>query len=71
MDNSERYVETIKYSRGIPSKVVKEIKGKEIICEMIEYIKKYILRDDVIDWERDVLRYEPKQLKMNYIMCDS
>ncbi len=51
--------ERICYSRGIPTEIYKEIEDTDIIAEMRDFGRKYILFDDIIDWERDVmnLRY--------------
>ncbi len=52
--------ERITYSRGIPTELYKEIDGKDIAAEMHDFILKYVLFDDVIDWATDIahLHYE-------------
>ena len=52
--------ERITYSRGIPTEIYKEIDGNDIACEMHDFAIKYVLFDDVIDWETDIahLHYE-------------
>lgn len=49
--------ERICYSRGIPMEICRAIDGDDIITEMQDFGTKYILFDDVIDWERDIMRY--------------
>ena len=51
----------IVYSRGIPSAVYIELKGTDIACEMEERPLTYVLFDDIIDWERDVMRFRYEQ----------
>lgn len=45
------------YSRGIPTEICKELDSHDIAGEIQSFVTKYLLFDDVIDWERDVLRY--------------
>lgn len=51
----------IVYSRGIPSAVYIELKDTDIACEMEERPLTYVLFDDIIDWERDVMRFRYEQ----------
>ena len=48
--------ERILYSRGIPSELIKKIDYKDVACLMFDFVQKFILFDDVIDYERDVLK---------------
>lgn len=50
--------ERIVYSRGIKESVYIELKDTDIACEMQDYVMKYVLFDNVIDWERDVMRFK-------------
>ena len=50
----EKTEERIVYSRGIPSEFYREISEDEIVCEMVDFVLKYILFDDVIDYDVDV-----------------
>lgn len=54
----------IVYSRGIHTEILVELNDTDIACEMLDYVQKYVLFDDVIDWERDVMqfRYEQQSL---------
>lgn len=54
--------ERIVYSRGIPTVIYREVKDEEIITEMQDYGTKYILWDNVISWERDVMKYRQRQM---------
>ncbi len=53
--------ERIVYSRGIADHIVKELKDYDIACEFLDYVYKYVLFDDVIDWEKDIMHYKYKQ----------
>ena len=53
--------EKIVYSRGIPSEICKELPPSDIVDEFLDFITKYALFDDVIDWERDVKDYGKKK----------
>jgi len=52
----EKSDEKIVYSRGIPTEVVAFIHEDDIICEVLDFVTKYILFNDVIDYETDVRR---------------
>lgn len=43
--------ERIVYSRGIPSEFVDEIFEEDVVCEMEDFVLKYVLFDDVFDDE--------------------
>lgn len=58
----EKSGERLTYSRGVPSEVYKEIDRYEIACEMRDFVLKYVLFDNVIDWETDVMHYTPVQM---------
>ena len=51
----EKTEERIIYSRGIPTDFYKEIDLEEdVVCEMLDFVLKLVLFDDVIDYETDV-----------------
>ena len=54
--------EKITYSRGVPSTICKEIESEDIACEMRDFVLKYVLFDDVVTWENDVMHFVPKQI---------
>lgn len=49
--------ERVVYSRGVPTEVCKELPDTEIITSYIDYVEKYVLFDDVISFESDILHY--------------
>ncbi len=67
----EKQGERIVYSRGIPTEVYVEVSDKDVIVEMRDYIVKYILKDNLVDWERDILRCSPKQITLEFAMCNT
>ena len=63
--------ERICYSRGIPTEICKVVDGDDIITEMHDFVTKYILFDDIIDWERDIMRYRYcKQMSITDFLCN-
>ena len=52
--------EKIVYSRGIPSEICKELSDNDVVGTYLDFVTKYVLWDDVIDWERDVKNYGKK-----------
>ncbi len=56
--------ERIVYSRGIQTEILARIDEKDIITEMEDFITKYILFDDVLSWERDIMHFSYKQVSM-------
>ena len=46
--------ERVVYSRGIPTEFYADINENDIICEMVDFVVKYILFNDVIDYDEDV-----------------
>ena len=61
--------ERIVYSRGIPTEIYRKISDDEIVTEMQDYVTKYILWDNVISWERDIMHYKPIQMNMIDMIC--
>ena len=53
--------ERIVYSRGIKGEVMLELPGDSIACEMQDYVQKYVLFDDIVDWSTDVMRFKYEQ----------
>ncbi len=58
----EKTGEKISYSRGIRGEIFKKINGNDIVCEMRDFVLKYVLFDNVISWERDIMHYKQKQM---------
>ncbi len=64
----EKTGERIVYSRGILTEFICKIKNSDIITKMKDYVTKYILFDDAINWERDIMHFTYKQMTMfNFI----
>ena len=53
--------EKIVYSRGTPTDVCIELTDSDIAGTFIDFVTKYVLFDDVIDWVRDVKDYGKKK----------
>ena len=63
--------ERICYSRGIPTVICKKLSEKNIITAYKDYVEKYILFDNVIDWERDILRRTKySQIRVIDVLCN-
>ena len=62
----EKTDERIIYSRGIPTEFFKEINDNDIICEIVDFVTKFILFNDVIDYETDV-KHTKSESKVFYI----
>ncbi len=62
--------ERIVYSRGIPTEIYRKLDDNEIVTEMQDFGTKYILFDDVISWEQDIMHFKYKQLSMIDLICN-
>ncbi len=63
--------ERICYSRGIPTEICKEIDERDIVTAMQDFVWKFILFDDVVDWERDVMKLRTyKQMTITDALCN-
>ena len=64
--------ERIVYSRGIPTEICMVLSPKDIITEMTnDFVLKYVIFDDVVNWERDIARYRfNKQMSMTDLLCN-
>lgn len=49
------------YSRGLPSAIYKELSDNDVVGMYLDFVMKYVLWDDVIDWERDIKDYGKRQ----------
>lgn len=63
----EKTGERLTYSRNVPEYIYKEIEEKDIASEMTDFVLKYVLFDDVIDWEKDVAHATYEQLTMQFV----
>ena len=66
----EKTGERVVYSRGIPTQVCKALPESEIVGRLEDFLTKYVLFDDSIDWERDIMRYKWKQVTMIDLLCN-
>ncbi len=49
------------YSRGTPAEICKELSDNDVVGTYFEFVTKYVLWDDVLDWERDIKDYGKKK----------
>ena len=66
----EKQGERIVYSRGIPTEICRKIVLKDIASEFTDFVMKFVLFDDVLNWETDIMKYKPKQLTFSDLMCN-
>lgn len=59
----EKTGERITYSRGAPAELYADIDKRDVITEMRDFVLKYVLFDDVIDWETDIQNYTAPQIR--------
>lgn len=62
--------ERIVYSRGIPTEIYRKVDDNEIVTEMQDFGTKYILYDNVISWERDIMQFKYKQMSIIDLICN-
>ena len=64
--------ERIVYSRGIPTEICMKLSANDIITEMTnDFVLKYVVFDDVVNWERDILRHRfNKQMSITDLLCN-
>ena len=49
------------YSRGTPAEIYKELSDNDVVGTYFDFVVKYVLWDDVLDWERDIKNYKKMQ----------
>lgn len=49
------------YSRGVPAEICKELPDSDIAGTYLDFVTKYVLYNDVIDWDRDIKDYGEKR----------
>ena len=49
------------YSRRTPAEICKELSENDEVGTYFDYVTKYVLWDDVLDWERDIKDYGKKK----------
>ena len=57
--------ERITYSRNIPETVCKEIPANDFLAPLFDYVQKYVLSDNYLDWETDIAHFHPEQITLN------
>lgn len=63
--------ERIVYSRGVPTEISLNLTEKDVITELTnDFAYKVILFDDVVNWERDILRCKYKQMSLADLLCN-
>ena len=63
----EKTGERIYYSRRIATQVCKVLPKKDIVGTLKDFVLKFVLFDDTIDWERDVMRHDSNYKQMTII----
>ena len=56
--------EKVVYSRGIPAEICKELSDNDIVGTYLDFVIKYVLWDEVLDWERDIRDYGKKKERL-------
>lgn len=66
----EKQGERIVYSRGIATEVCKKLTAREIITNFTDYVEKFVLFDNALNWERDIMHYKYRQMTMIDFICN-
>ena len=67
----EKQSERIVYSRGIMTAICRKLTATDIVTEFLHYgCETCLLFDDVLNWERDIMHYKPKQMSMIDLICN-
>ena len=66
----EKTNERIVYSRGIATEICRKLTQRDIATEMLDFVEKYVLFDDVLTWERDIMHYGYKQVTFMDLICN-
>jgi hypothetical protein len=67
----EKQGERIVYSRGICTEICRKLTARDIITDFLHYgVETCLLYDDILDWERDIMHYKPKQMTMADLLCN-
>ena len=63
--------EKVCYSRGIPTEICKQLSCDEIITNFFDFVEKFVLFDNVVDFEKDILRHtRRKQMTIADYVCN-
>lgn len=67
----EKQGERIIYSRGIMTAICKKLTATDIITEYLHYgCETCLLFDNIVNWERDIMHFKPKQMSMIDLLCN-
>ncbi len=62
--------ERIVYSRGVKTEIYVKVKERDVVTEMQDFVLKYVLFDDAITWERDVMCFKYSQVSIFDYLCN-
>ena len=67
----EKQGERIVYSRGICTAICRKLTVTDIVTEFVHYgVGTCLLFDDILNWERDIMHYTPKQMSLIDLICN-
>lgn len=66
----EKSGEYLTYSRGVPTEICKELDEVHFSAEFYNFVQKFVLFDDVIEWETDVMNFSWSQMSMEELFED-
>lgn len=52
-------------SRGVPTEIYKDLDVSDIAGEILDFVIKFLVFDDSIDWERDILNYRNVEIDLS------
>ncbi len=67
----EKSDERVIYSRGIPTEALCYVHEDDIVCEVTDFVTKYILFNDVIDYEEDIKPVKVIRSSANFSLLTS
>lgn len=70
MKYMEKQGERIVYSRGIATEICKKMDGRAIVTAFTDYVEKFVLFDNIISWETDIMHFKPKQMTLIDLICN-
>ena len=56
--------EKMVYSRGLPDVIYKELSDNDVVGTYFDFVTKYVLWDEVLDWERDIKNYKAQRRRI-------
>ena len=58
------------HEQGTTSVAIHEVEKELNATEMLDFVEKYVLFDDVLTWERDIMHYGYKQVTFTDLICN-